>query len=84
MSNMDKQLLNAMRFCINRKDDSAISIRRQRQPEGKYPKWVMELLSNIQLWNGTHPEDLICIDPKQINDKEILARIAQLEENYAK
>ena len=77
---MDKGLLSAIRSLLENKEKSFVPVYLQNLPAGKIPKWKVELLGNIQIWNSGHKKDLIKIDSADDLDKsEILTRVIALE-----
>lgn len=84
MNEMDKKLLSTIKYYITQNANSIISPRLQKMSDGKIPKWVVELLGYVQIWNRGHGKDLININPQNINKEELLARITELEKKFSK
>ena len=85
LKEVDKNLLSTIKYMIENKEKSRISPQLERSLGGKIPKWKIELLSYIQIWNRSHSKDLIEVpSPDKIDGKQILERVAELEKKFAK
>jgi len=84
MTEADKKLLETIKYYITKNSESIISPTLQKIPKGKMPNWIVELLGYVQIWNSGHKNDLIDINPQDINKELLLARITKLETKFAK